>query len=322
MRHQIRQFASVAGLAALETLRQPVFLLAATTCLAMIALLPVAITHTLGEAEKMVRDSALALQFVFGLVLGAYAACASLTHEIRRGTAATVLTKPISRSLFFLAKFTGILLIIAGFSATAIMATLLSVRTTLAHYGFDWWGAGPLLAAILLAHLLAGIRNFFSQRPFVSSASVLLAAAVTTAFVLSGLHAPAGAPEAFGAAFSWPIVPAGVLVAMAVSVLTALAMTLAIRLDIVPTLSICSFVFMAGLVSDYVFGRHAADHNLALVLHRILPNWQHFWMADALSGRGTIPWTYVAAASGYALLYLAGVLCLGMLVFRNTEVRA
>ena len=87
-------------------------------------------------------------------------------------------------------------------------------------------------------------------------------------------------------------------------------------------LSAALVVFLAGLVSDYVFGRNAANHPLALVLHRILPNWQHFWMADALSGQETIPWTYVAVASGYALLYLAGVLCLGMLVFRNTEVRA
>ena len=322
MRRQTKQFIAVARLSALEALRQPVFLLAATTCLALIALLPILITHTLGHGEKIVRDSALALQFVFGLVLGSYGACSSLTHEIRRGTAATVLTKPISRSIFFLAKFAGILLIITGFNITAIMATLLSVRTTLPLYGFDWWGTGPLIGAIMISYFLAGLRNYFTQRPFVSNASILLAVCIAAGFLISGFRESGGAAAAFGSSFSWRIVPAGVLIAVAVGVLTGIAMSLAIRLDVVPTLSICSFIFFAGLVSDYFLGRNAGNNLFALTLYRLIPNWQHFWVADALSGQGAVPWAYVGAASIYAVLYLAAVLCLGMLVFRNTEVRA
>ena len=53
-------------------------------CLAFIALLPVLITHTLGEGIKLVRDSALAIHFVCGLILGSYAACASTSGPATR----------------------------------------------------------------------------------------------------------------------------------------------------------------------------------------------------------------------------------------------
>jgi len=90
----------------------------------------------------------------------------------------------------------------------------------------------------------------------------------------------------------------------------------------VPTLAICSVVFLLGLMSDYLFGRVAAQNKLAAFLYAVLPNWQHFWMTDALSGDGTIPWVYVVRVAGYALFYLAGVLCWGILAFRRMEVKA
>lgn len=322
MRRQFRQFFAVAGLTALEAARQPVFLLAGTFCLAMIALLPIFITHTLGEGAKIVRDSGLALQFVFGLLLGGYGACSSLTREIRRGTAAAVLAKPVSHGVFFLAKFAGVALVTAAFSAAAIMAILMSVRTASPMFGFDWWGVGPLAAAIAIAYLIAGIRNYITRGPFVSGAATLLVFSIAVAFAVSGFLDAEGRPAGFGALFAWKILPAGVLIAAAVTVLTGIALSLAIRLDVVPTLSLCTVIFLVGLVSDYFFGRHAAEHVSAAVLYRLIPNWQHFWVADALSGPGTIPWSYVGWASLYAGLYLAAVLSLGMLAFRQTEVRA
>ena len=106
---------------------------------------------------------------------------------------------------------------------------------------------------------------------------------------------------------------------LAVLIMAGIAVSLATRLDVVPTLSILSLVFMAGLVSDYLFGRLADTNTWADVLHRILPNWQHFWVVDALS-RGGIPWPYVGHAALYAAFYLAAILCLGIVAFRRTEI--
>ncbi len=318
---RLRQFTAIARLTFLEVSRQPICLLVATACYLLIGLTPILVTHTLGESEKMARDSGLALQFVCGLILGAYAACSSLSREIRRGTVSSLLSKPVSREVFFIAKFVGIAAIMAFFSVGCTAATILSARTGVNAYIFDWWAGAPLLLAPPLAYLVAGLWNYFTQRPFVSSAFALLVSFLLAAFVISGFIDMNGHLIKFGALFSWKILPAAVLIALAVTVIAGIAVSLATRLDTVSTLSICTFIFLIGLMSDYLFGRQAASHKLAAALYLLIPNWQHFWMSDALSGPGLIPWSYVGHAALYAALYLIGVLSLGLLAFRYMEVK-
>ena len=322
MRRSLQQFVAVTRLAILEAIRQPICLLVATTCYVMIALFPVLITHTLGEGEKLIRDSSMAFHLVCGLVLGTYAACAAITHEIRRGTVASVLAKPVSRELFFLAKFTGIAVVTLLFSAGAAAMTLMSVRAATDSFHVDWWALGPALAAPIAALAIAGAWNYATRRPFASSAFVLLLLAVATAFIATGqVDADGRLAPRFGALFPLNHFAASLLVAMAIVVLSGIAVSLATRLDAVPTLSASSILLMIGLMSDYLLGRHADGNLLAAALYRIIPNWQHFWVTDALNA-GVIPWTYVGHVALYAALYLAGILALGMLAFRNMEVRA
>ena len=208
------------------------------------------------------------------------------------------------------------------FSVAAGIATLMSTRMATPLYSFDWWAGAPLLAALLLAYLLAGLWNYFTQRPFVSAASVMLLLALAAAFVFAGWTDADGQIVAFGTLYSWKIAPVCVLIFFAIAVLTSFAMSLAIRLDTVPTLSICSVVFLIGLMTDYLFGRHTTQSRIADLFYHLIPNWQHFWVVDALSGQGAIPWSYVMHAGLYAVLYLAAILSLGLVAFRQLEVRA
>jgi hypothetical protein len=322
MRLQLKQFTTLAGMTAIETLRQPICLLLVATCVLFITILPFFLTHTMGEEGKLVRDSALAFHFVCGLVLGSYASCTSITREIRHGTAAAVLSKPVHRSTFFLAKFTGIGVVMLLFSAAVTIATLLSARAAAESFHIDWWAAGPLLAATPLAFALAGLKNYFTRQPFVSNAFGLLLFALVIAFVVTAFVGEDGAWGTFGSAVPWPIAPGSVLVTLAILVLCAIAAALSTRLDALSTLALCSVVFMVGLMSDYLFGRHAAASHVAAFFYAVIPNWQHFWAADALTAGGTVPWSYVARVGVYALLYLAGVLCLGILAFRRMEIKA
>ena len=63
------QFLAIARLAALEAIRRPVFLLVSLSVLAGIVLLPLLLNYTLGDSARIIRDSALALTFVGGLLL-------------------------------------------------------------------------------------------------------------------------------------------------------------------------------------------------------------------------------------------------------------
>jgi hypothetical protein len=320
-----RQFRVLARLTTLEATRQPICLLLLTTCVVAITLLPLVITHTLEEGDKLVRDSALAIHLVVGLLIGSYAACSSLVREIHRGTAASVLSKPVGREVFFGAKFAGIAVFLLLFSAAASIATVVGTRaaeTAEETYAADWWALAPLLAAPLVAYAGGAVVNYRWRRPFNSSAFALLLAGLAAAGVFVGFFDAQGQVVPFASTLPLRVFPASVLVTMAIIVLAALAVSLAPRLDTVPTISLCSVLLMLGLISDYLFGRAAAaGQPFATAAYYLLPNWQHFWVVDAFSGGGSIAPAYLAQAAVYAVLYSTGILALGAFVFRRIELR-
>ena len=314
MNSQLRRFMAVAGLTTLEALRQPFLLFLTASCVIGISLMPILLLHTMGDAPKLVQDSALALHFVGGLLLGGYAASAALGREIRRGTLATVLSKPVNRSTFFLAKFAGVAGVLILFSVATSIATLLTAHMADApSNAFDFATGGPLYLAPFAAFILAGLLNYFKHRPFVSTAFVLLVAFMVVVF---GVAAASGNVV-------WRVLPASLLITFATFVLAAIAIALITRLDLVPTLAVCTVIFLVGLMTDYVLGRAAIANRWISFVYKLIPNWQHFWLADALTGENsTIPWRYVGWAGIYATFYLIGSLSLGILSFRNVETKA
>jgi hypothetical protein len=112
-----------------------------------------------------------------------------------------------------------------------------------------------------------------------------------------------------------------VLILFALWILAALALACSTRFDMIPTLAICSALFLIGLMSDYLFGR-PAEHGSwwGTVLYTVVPNWQNFWLADALdSGKSTFHWGYVSKACAYMVLYVGAVLTLAIALFEDRE---
>jgi len=325
----LRQFAALSTLTALEAIRQPICLLLTTTCLLLIALTPLLIMYKFGEDGKLVRDSALAYHLVFGVLFAGYAASSCLAREVKSGTASAVLSKPVSRELLFLAKFVGVAVVVLAFSLCIGMATLLSERVAekfvltsrLLGYLTDWQTGRLLLAVPAAAYIAAGLINYRAKRPFQSTAFALLLLFVLLAFVVSGFFERTGEVAPFDFRVQWRILPASGLIAMALIVLSAIAMSLSTRLQAVPTVTFCVALLVLGLMSDYLFGRTCESSKPAAFLYGLLPNWQHFWACDALNQGGTIPWRYVLNVGVYAAAYSAGVLCLGLLSFRHVEMK-
>jgi len=123
------------------------------------------------------------------------------------------------------------------------------------------------------------------------------------------------------AAVDWRLVPAAVLILFALWILASLALACSTRVDVIPTLAICSAIFLVGIMSDYLFGIHAEKGSWwASVLYTITPNWQLFWLADVLeTGKTTFPWHYVGKAFGYVVGYVGAALCLATLLFEDRE---
>ncbi|MGQ9662194.1 MAG: ABC transporter permease subunit [Kiritimatiellia bacterium] len=321
---RVRQFRAVACLAFFETLRQPILLLLTGACVGLIALLPLVQMHQFGEEGKLVRDSALALHFVFGLLVAAYSSSSTLAREMRSGTVSVVLSKPIGRELFFLAKYCGTLAVVVFFSACTTLATLLSERVAekfvstehTLSYVTDWRTGSLLLVAPFVACLVAAALNWATDRPFSSTALILLFGYIVGLFFTAGLFERDGTYAPFDLRVEWRILPVSLLVTLGLAVLSAIALALSTRFSTVPTLSLLSGIFLLGLLSDYLFGGRV----WTAWLYGLLPNGQNFWLADALTAEGRVPWSYVARAAGYAAAYTVAALSSGLVCFRHADV--
>src|SRR6266853_2649750 len=181
----MRQFITIATNAFMELVRQPVFLLLMTSSVLFEIFLATPYYFAFGDEPKLVKNSTLATMLLVGLLGAVLSASNSLAREIRAGTALAVLSKPVGRAQFLLAKYLGLAGALTVLAYVNLIAVLLASRMAYDAYGStDWVGLGIFCAALVMAYALGGFSNFFLRRPFVSDAVLCVAAMSTVAFVV------------------------------------------------------------------------------------------------------------------------------------------
>jgi len=318
----MRQFFTIATNAFMELIRQPVFLLLMTASVLFEVFLAVPYYFAFGDEPKLVQNSTLAVMLLSGLLGAVLSASASLAREIRTGTALAVLSKPVGRAQFFLAKYAGLAAALAMLSYVNLVGVLLASWMSFDVYGkTDLPALGIFGTGVVAAYALAGFSNFFLRRPFVSDAVLALVVMTTLAAFLIFQFTRQMQTVGVEAHVDWRLVPAGILILFALWILAALAIACSTRLDTIPTLTVCSAFFLIGLMSDYFFGTRAeAGKWWASALYTAIPNWQLFWFADALDmGKSTFQWGYVGKAFAYAVAYAGAALAVGTALFEERE---
>ncbi len=324
---RIRQFLAITELSARESIRQTTTLLLLLTMVAGCVLTPLAFMHDFGEDGQMARNTSLALHFLLGMFVAVTAAAGSLAREMQSGTAATVLSKPVGRATVLLAKFSGVAVMVVMFSIIAAVCTLLSHRiaerffdqSDLFGYVKDLYTAAVLVISVIMAMLLAGFINYRTRRPFASWAFMLILAASLTALLLAGFYDQIGRFRPYNMHVAPAILGVSLLLTMALLVITAIAISISTVLPPTTTLAVCSVLFVAGLGSDHFFGGSTAAWSR--IAYAIIPNWQHFWLADALNDGGSIPLRYLFYAAVYTVCYSTAVLAAGIWAFRKVDVQ-
>ena len=318
----MRQFITIATNAFMELVRQPVFLLLMTCSAVFQIFLATPYYFAFGDEPKLVKNSTLAVMLLAGLLGAVLSASASLAREIRTGTALAVLSKPVGRAQFLLAKYVGLMAALTVLTYVNLLGTLLASRMAFDAYGStDLFAWGFFAAGLAAAYALGGFSNFFLRRPFVSDAVFCVVLMLTLAFVVINFYTKEAKPQAWATGVDWRLVPAAVLILFALWILAGLALACSTRLDIIPTLAICSALFLLGIMSDYLFGRPAERGSWwATVLYSVTPNWQLFWLADALdTGKSTFHWDYVGKAFAYVVGYVGAVLAIAIVLFEERE---
>jgi ABC-type transport system involved in multi-copper enzyme maturation permease subunit len=318
----MRQFFTIAINAFMELIRQPIFLLLMTGSVLFEIFLAVPYYFAFGDEPKLVDNSVLAVMLLSGLFGAVLSASSSLAREIRSGTALAVLSKPVGRAQFLLAKFAGLAAALLLLTYVNMIGVLLASRMAFDAYGkTDLPAIGIFGGGILLAYALAGFSNFFLRRPFVSDAVFAMLVFTTLAAFLVFQFTTQKESLGTMATVNWNLLPAAILILFALWILAAVALACSTRFDTIPTLAICSAIFLVGLMSDYFFGIRAEAGNWwASTLYSVIPNWQLFWLADAIeTGKSTFQWAYVGKAFAYMICYAGAALAVGAALFEERE---
>src|ERR1700741_5216470 len=146
----MRQFVTIATNAFMELVRQPVFLLLMTSAAVFEIFLATPYYFAFGDEPKLVKNCVLAVMLLAGLFGAVLSASASLAREIRSGTALAVLSKPIGRTQFLLAKFIGLAMALTVLTYVNLLVALLAGRMA-----FDAYGSTDLVALGIFAACLA-----------------------------------------------------------------------------------------------------------------------------------------------------------------------
>lgn len=294
----MRRSISIIKATALEILSEPLSLLVLLAALVITVLAPAFHYHQFGEATRMARDAGLSSVFTCGTVIAIFGTIRAFRREIESGTMAMALAHPVSRTNFFLAKVGGACAAYLVFVAIVFLTALVIVDgaaiggAIAAKSGDIARLHGPNFAegvgVIVLPLVMGAAFNRFGRFRFVLSSFAL-------AFLLS--IAFAGLSILRDGAWFIRLLPVAALIGMFAFVLLSASAAFAVHLK-----------------------ANAAASAAGVVLLLLLPAIGNYYMADALSKGGVVPWSYVGCAALAAVPAVLFFLFLGIHFINGRDV--
>lgn len=306
-----------------ETLRQPVYAIIIVAALFLFLLSPSVTMYTMSDDNKLLRELGLSTLFLSSLFIAVFSASGAVAEELENKTITTVLSKPVQRPIFIIAKFLGVIAAVALAHYICTVALLMAIRHGVLESASDtrdWTVISAAAGAAGAALLLSAFLNYSYDWKFSSTAIVLAAIFATIGIVFLAFMDRNWKFNPRNNGINAVDIYGSVLLLLAAIIIVALAVAFSTRFNVVVTLSACIGIFLLGLISDYAFGRFAETSLWAKVGRFIVPNLQVFWISDAIYEGSTVPLKYILITGAYAVCYAAGILSLAIALFQRRQV--
>jgi ABC-type transport system involved in multi-copper enzyme maturation permease subunit len=305
-----------------EGWRQPMFWLITALGILLTWVAVVLPYFTFGDDYKMMKQIGFDIVMLAAVLFGVLAASMSISEEIEGRTAITLMSKPVNRRQFLFGKFLGILMacgamsLILGLNLNAALVVMPEFDKINEDRAFD---PMPVQAkATFVPAFQKAIPSFSGAESFSNPARTIAE----------------GAGMWFGESFAHTF---GIALGFGqVMILVAVATALATRLPFVANVVICLVIYFLGHLAPVVV-RVAQDmrandpQNTALGLvgflgnlfDTLLPALEFFNMGPAIIRETPLDLPqfagYVATVFGYAILYTAIALAVGLLLFEDRD---
>jgi ABC-2 type transport system permease protein len=318
---------AIAGNTFLETIRQPIYGVLTWVALGWLALSPSVVGFSLetGGDSKIMKDVGLSTLLLYGLLVSVFSATGVITREIESFTVLTVISKPVSRTLFLVGKYLGVAAAVFVGQYLLCLTLFLTAEHGVMETNADKLDQPVLVLsgiALLTSLVVATFTNYIYGWHFPTTMLGYTVTLGTVALIATLFLDRQWRPHnpLLDVAALQQTVYAAIAVFIGVLVLAAFAVALSTRWSQVLTLVGCSAILALGLLSDYWFGQRVAEGLPFTLLHAVIPNFQFFSLGDAITQEQIIPFTHVLRVAAYGLLYSAAVLCAGVALFQTREV--
>ena len=300
-----------------ESIREPVYFLMLLAALLLIGHYPWLTIFVFFEQLKLVVDGAMATTMLFSFAVSVLCASYTVSREMRNGTVLLLLSKPVPRWSFVLGKISGIVMSALLFCATCCLASVISVYIAVDQFRMEMHLYGAFVALVALGCAAGMVMNFLkgsSFAEFATYATGILVAGMFAYCLKFRPHPDLSLNDLGKALF---------MLNIGVVIMAAIAVTAATRMDVVPTMCLCSVLFFLGLMSSHLFLNSGNSELLNLICdfcYAVIPNWQFFWLADAIAVGRTIPAAYVINGCIYGAIYFALTAVWAVMLFQDREV--
>lgn len=295
---------AVARAAFREGYRQPLFWMVFGLGSAFLLGSPFVPYFTFGEDYVVLKELGFDFVLLAGTVFGVLAA-QSVTEEIEGRTAITLMSKPVSRRQFLLGKFCGI------FLCALMMVLVLGWMFDLVLIYKRWFERmDPIVLEPAATAWITPLGLSLEGQAFLRGVT------------LWGRHTS-------------EVVPGLIMSAMLVMVLTAVAVTLAVRTPLIVNLTTCAFIYVvANLMPLIVLATRGVEgakanpvqkllHFTARLFDSVLPSLELFRTRPTLFEDESLPLSdymqHVAAVSLYGFMFTAIILLLGLVLFEDRD---
>ncbi|HUW20555.1 MAG TPA: ABC transporter permease subunit [Sedimentisphaerales bacterium] len=308
----------------IETLRQPVYFIIIIGALFLFFISPSLTMYTMSDDDKLLRDIGLSTLFLTSLFIAIFSASGAVAEEIENKTVTTVLSKPVRRPIFIIAKFLGVSAAVGLAHYICTIALLMAIRHGVLGAVWDthdWTVLGTAGVITVLTFSLSAFFNYTYDWKFSSTAVVLGSVFCTLGIVFLAFVDRNWKFNPHNNGINTLDVYGSALLLLAAIIIAALALALSARFNIVVTLSACIGIFLLGLISDYTYGRLAEQHwLLARIWYFLVPNLQIFWISDAIYEESRVTLKYIVLSASYAFCYATAMLAVAVALFQRRQV--
>ncbi len=231
-------------------------------------------TSEVNADNKLLLDIGLGTVFVSGMLLAGFIATAVLSREIKDKTVLTVVSKPIGRPIVVIGKYLGTSSAILIAIITMLLFLFMGIRHGVMSTAADTLD-GPVIvftfAAVALAITIAIWCNFFYGWVFSQTAILVMMPAMVLAWLAVLFMSKKWLFQLPSTDLHPQILLTSIALVLAIMVLTAVAIAASTRLGQVMTITVCAGVFMFGLLSNHLIGRHAFSNQMVGVIKQATP---------------------------------------------------